>query len=88
MTIVHLFFLAWTVFNAHTHSLFIGGFLFFLAFANATEHHQNPLSLKPALLVGFFPAGVVIHGGLQGWWIGPRAREHDGDPAHVRRDDA
>ena len=31
-----------------------GGFLFFLAFTSATEHHQNRLSLKPALLVGFF----------------------------------
>jgi hypothetical protein len=23
------------------------------------------------LLVGFFLAGLVIHGGLQAWWIGP-----------------
>jgi hypothetical protein len=23
------------------------------------------------LLVGFFLAGLVIHGGLQGWWIAP-----------------
>jgi Na+/H+ antiporter NhaD/arsenite permease-like protein len=23
------------------------------------------------LLVGFFLAGLVVHGGLQGWWIGP-----------------
>ncbi|MEX2045005.1 MAG: putative Na+/H+ antiporter, partial [Opitutus sp.] len=27
--------------------------------------------LKPPLLVGFFLAGLVIHGGLQGWWIEP-----------------
>ena len=78
VTIVHLLFLAWTVFTAHYPSLFIGGFLFFLAFATATEHHQNPLSLKPALLVGFFLAGLVIHGGFQGWWIGPVLRSmHD-----------
>jgi len=68
---VHLFFLAWTIFTAHYPSLFIGGFLFFLAFTTATEHHQNKISLKPALLVGFFLAGLVIHGGLQGWWIEP-----------------
>jgi hypothetical protein len=68
---VHLFFLAWTVFTAHYPSLFIGGFLFFLAFTSATEHHQNKISLKPALLVGFFLAGLVIHGGFQGWWIAP-----------------
>jgi hypothetical protein len=71
---VHLFFLAWTVFTAHYPSLFIGGFLFFLAYTAATEHHQNPISLKPALLVGFFLAGLVVHGGLQGWWISPVLR--------------
>lgn len=71
VTTVHLAFLGWTVFTAHHPSLFIGGFLFFLAFTAATEHHQNPLSLKPALLVGFFLGGLVIHGGLQGWWIEP-----------------
>lgn len=71
VTVVHLAFLCWTVFTAHYPALFIGGFLFFLAFTTATEHHQNPLSLKPALLVGFFLGGLVIHGGLQGWWIGP-----------------
>jgi hypothetical protein len=71
ITVVHLFFLGWTVFTAHYPSLFIGGFLFFLAFTAATEPHQNPVSLKPALLVGFFLAGLVIHGGFQGWWIAP-----------------
>ena len=36
VTAVHLFFLAWTVFTAHHPALFIGGFLFFLAFTVAT----------------------------------------------------
>jgi hypothetical protein len=71
ITTVHLTFLGWTVFTAHYPALFVGGFLFFLAFTTATEHHQNPLHLKPALLVGFFLAGLVVHGGLQGWWIEP-----------------
>lgn len=71
ISLAHVLFLAWTVFVAHTPALFIGGFLFFLAFARATEHHQNEVSLTPALLVGFFLAGLVIHGGLQGWWIEP-----------------
>ena len=71
VSFIHLMFLAWTVLTSHYPALFIGGFLFYLAFLRATEHHQNELSLRPALLVGFFLAGLVVHGGLQGWWIGP-----------------
>jgi Na+/H+ antiporter NhaD/arsenite permease-like protein len=29
------------------------------------------VDLRSPLLVGFFLAGLVIHGGLQGWWIEP-----------------
>lgn len=68
---VHVAFMAWTVVNAHYPALFIAGFLFFLGFAQATAPHQNGVDLKPPLLVGFFLGGLVIHGGLQGWWISP-----------------
>ena len=71
ITATHFLFLGWTVFTAHYPVFFVGGFLFFLAFVAATEHHQNPVVLRPALLVGFFLAGLVIHGGLQAWWIAP-----------------
>lgn len=71
VTAVQLGFLAVTVYFAHYPALFIGVFLFFLAFSQATGHHQSELDLKPPLLVGFFLAGLVIHGGLQGWWIEP-----------------
>jgi Na+/H+ antiporter NhaD/arsenite permease-like protein len=56
---------------AHYPPLFIGAFLFFLAFSQATAHHQGRLDLRGPLLVGFFLAGLVVHGGLQGWWIEP-----------------
>ena len=69
--VIHLLFLAWTVFTLHHPALFIGGFLTFIAFKIATDHHQNAISLKSPLLVGFFLAGLVTHGGLQGWWIEP-----------------
>lgn len=68
---VHIFFMVWTVINAHYPPMFIGGFLFFLGFFMATEQHQNKLQIKSALLVGFFLGGLVTHGGLQGWWIAP-----------------
>jgi hypothetical protein len=71
ITLVHLGFLGWTVFTAHSPAFFIGGFLFFLAFTSATHPHQNRIQLQPALLVGFFLGGLVVHGGLQAWWIAP-----------------
>jgi hypothetical protein len=71
VTAVHLGFLGWTVYTAHFPVLFIGGFLFFIAFVIATRHHQNEISLRSPILVGFFLAALVIHGGCQAWWIAP-----------------
>jgi hypothetical protein len=71
VTAVHLAFLAWTVFTAHFPVMFVGGFLFFLAFTTATRHHQNEISLRSPILVGFFLGALVIHGGCQSWWIAP-----------------
>ena len=71
VTLAHLAFMAWTVAFAHYPPLFIGGFLFFLAFSQATAHHQTNINLRGPILVGFFLGGLVIHGGLQGWWLAP-----------------
>ncbi len=71
ITIIHVFFMAWTILNAHHPELFIPGLLFFLGFSQITRPFQNRIDLKPALLVGFFLGGLVIHGGVQGWWIAP-----------------
>ena len=71
VTLTHLAFMAWTVAFSHYPPLFIGGFLFFLAFQQATAHHQSEINLRGPILVGFFLAGLVIHGGLQGWWLAP-----------------
>ncbi len=74
LVVAHLAFMAWTVFNAHYPALFLGGFLFFLGFVRATAPYQSRIELRTPLLVGFFLAGLVIHGGLQGWWIAPVLR--------------
>jgi hypothetical protein len=71
VTVAHLLFMAWTVVNSHYPALFLGGFLFFLGFVRATAPYQSRVDLRAPLLVGFFLAGLVIHGGLQGWWIAP-----------------
>jgi hypothetical protein len=71
VTAAHVAFLGWTVMNAHYPALFVGAFLFFLGFVRATAPYQSQVSLRAPLLVGFFLGGLVIHGGLQGWWIAP-----------------
>jgi hypothetical protein len=68
---VNCAFMAWTVVSAHYPALVVGGFLIFLGFAKATSPFQGRFDLRAPLLVGFFLAGLVIHGGLQGWWIQP-----------------
>ncbi|MCM2333401.1 MAG: putative Na+/H+ antiporter [Anaeromyxobacteraceae bacterium] len=67
----HLAMLGLLVFTSHTPSVLVGAFLFFLGFQRATAPYQAPLDLRSPLLVGFFLAGLVIHGSGQAWWIQP-----------------
>ena len=71
VTLVHVLFMGWTIITAHHPPLFMLGMLFFLGFAQISMDYQNRIDLKPAMLVGFFLAGLVIHGGVQAWWIAP-----------------
>ena len=71
LTTVHIGFMVWTVLTGHYPALFLGGFLVFLGFTKATAAYQSRVELRAPLLVGFFLAGLVIHGGLQAWWIAP-----------------
>ncbi len=68
---VHVAFMIWTIMNAHYPAIFVSGMLFFIGFSHVTWPFQNTVNLKPPMLVGFFLGGLVIHGGLQGWWIAP-----------------
>lgn len=68
---VHVCFLAWTVVHNHYPVMFIGTFLLFLGFYQATLPYQKVMDLKPAILVGLFLGGLVVHGNLQAWWIEP-----------------
>ncbi|MFT5316985.1 MAG: Na+/H+ antiporter NhaD/arsenite permease-like protein [Chlamydiales bacterium] len=71
ITIIHVLLLLWVVINAHHPVIFIGSFFLFIGFHQATRPHQANIQLKNPLLVGFFLAGLMIHGGLQKWWISP-----------------
>jgi len=71
ITVVHLAFIAWVVFVSHHTPLVVLSFLFFIAFVQATERNQDLVRLRAPLLVGFFLGSLVIHGGLQAWWIAP-----------------
>lgn len=68
---VHVAFMIWTIANAHYPAVFVSGMLFFIGFSHVTWPFQNNVNLKSPMLVGFFLGGLVIHGGLQGWWIAP-----------------
>jgi len=71
VTVGHLLFMAALVWYAHFPVFLIGVFLFYLAFFEVTADYQSELQLRSPILVGFFLAGLVIHGGLQQWWIAP-----------------
>jgi hypothetical protein len=71
VTAVYVLFMIWTVANAHYPALFLAGFLFFLGFDRATAAYSTLTDFRTPLLVGFFLAGLVLHGGLQAWWIAP-----------------
>ncbi len=71
ISLLHVAFLAWAVVHIHYPVIFVGTFLLFLGFYRATQPYQHELELKTPVLVGFFLAGLVVHGNLQGWWITP-----------------
>lgn len=71
VVLIHLLFLAGTVFFSHHPPVFMGLFLFFLGFTDAYKRYQEPLLLREGLLVAFFLAGLVVLGGQQRWWLQP-----------------
>jgi hypothetical protein len=71
MAAVHIAFMVWTVVNIHTPVLVMAGYASFIVFVRMTRDYQSELRVKNALLVGFFLAGLVIHGGFQTWWLSP-----------------
>jgi Na+/H+ antiporter NhaD/arsenite permease-like protein len=71
VTAGHVAFMALAVALAHFPVLLGFTLLLFLAFVQMTEDFQRGFRLTAPVLVGFFLAGLVVHGGLQQWWIAP-----------------
>jgi hypothetical protein len=69
ITMIHVLFIIWSVTFSHYPAIFVGSFLLFIGFHQATRSYQYPIRLARPMLVGLFLAGLVIHGGLQGWWV-------------------
>lgn len=69
ITCIHIVFIIWTVIISHYPAVFIASFLFYLGFHQLTRDHQYPIRVRHPMLIGLFLAGLVIHGGLQGWWV-------------------
>jgi len=71
VTIGHVGFLVLAVTIAHYPAFLFFTLLLFLAFVQMTEDFQRDFRLISPVLVGFFLGGLVVHGGLQQWWIAP-----------------
>ncbi len=69
VTLIHVLFIVWIVIVSHYVAIFIASFLFFIGFHQATRPYQDPIQLVRPMLVGLFLAGLVIHSGLQAWWV-------------------
>ena len=69
LTSTQVLFIVAVVLSSHYPAIFIAIFLFFVGLHHATRVHQYSLKLARPMLVGFFLAGLIIHGGLQGWWV-------------------
>jgi hypothetical protein len=80
IVLVNLLFIAWVVLMAHYPLMVVLGFLFFLAFVEATRSHQVTPALRGPLLVGFFLLALILHGGCQQWWIEPVLRSRSDWP--------
>jgi len=68
---IHLAFLVGVVVFSHYSAVFLGLFLFFLAFTHVFKQHQSSLMLREGLLVAFFLAGLIVLGSMQKWWLQP-----------------
>ena len=69
VTGVHLLFLFGVILFGHQPVLFLGLFVLFLGFTEATPRFQTSLPLRGAILIAFFLATVILHAGLQGFWV-------------------
>ncbi len=80
---VHILFIIWVVRHAHYPAVFVSSYLLLLGFMQATSVHQYTNHLKKPLLVGFFLAALVIHTGVQGWWIVPVLQDLKGESVMI-----
>ncbi len=71
LTALHILSLGLVVAFAHHPDVFFGVLILFLGLVKATGEYQEQLKLREALLVGFFLAGLVTLGSLQGYWLKP-----------------
>ncbi len=71
VTIISMAFLFAVIVFAHHAEMYLGIFIFYLAFVQAYPAYQDRLIMREAFLVAFFLAGLVVLGGQQQWWLQP-----------------
>lgn len=67
----HIIFICFCIIYHKYIAFFLPLFLLFIGWHNVTRHYQEELKIRESLLVGFFLAGLVVLGSLQGWWLKP-----------------
>lgn len=66
--------LAWIIFHGNYPVVFIGTLVLFVGLHQAIFGKKEELKLRPGIMIGFFLAGLIIHGTLQEWWVSPLFR--------------
>lgn len=69
MYLCHLLVLVGIVTTNHHPAIFLGIFLVFVGFVQATKEYQDNLKFKEGMLVGLFLGGLVVLGKSQSWWL-------------------
>lgn len=69
LNLAHIFFVMIVVMTSHHAVFFVLIYFLYLAFFSITHSYQDDHSIKSALMVGLFLAGLIILGDYQKWWL-------------------
>lgn len=69
--VINILFIVSTIICVHHPFFFVSVYFLFLAYHKMTRKYHYRLNLQAPFFVGIFLCGLIIHAGLQEWWIVP-----------------